>query len=112
MREVLGDRQPGVGGGVLGDEADPAELGGAVAGTPPSTSMVPDVGASNPTARWSRVVLPAPLGPTRPTTLPSGMASAQSRSAQRRPYRLPSPFVSIDGGHATPSAKQLRTAVR
>ena len=33
----------------------------------PATSMVPLVGRSSPRARRSRVVLPAPLAPTRPT---------------------------------------------
>ena len=33
-------------------------------------------------------------------------------SAHLRPYCLPSPCVSMRRGHATPSAKQLRNAVR
>src|ERR1700721_2120449 len=37
--------------------------------------MVPALGASRPTARWRSVVLPAPLGPTRPTTWPEGAAA-------------------------------------
>ena len=74
--------------------------------------MVPVLGASSPTASCSSVVLPAPFGPTSPTTLPSGMVRVQSWSAHFRPYCLPSPFVSMTVGHATPSAKKLRTAVR
>src|SRR6266496_3397386 len=84
---MVGNAQPGVGGAVLGDEADLGQLrrvgGGAAA----------EVGASSPTARCSSVVLPAPLGPTSPTTRPAGMARVQSVSAQRRPYRLPSSWA-------------------
>ena len=52
----------------------------------------PRVGASSPTARRSSVVLPAPFGPTSPTTRPAGTASVQSDSAHRRRYRLPRPL--------------------
>jgi hypothetical protein len=55
-----------------------------LAGGAPSTRTSPALGASSPTARCSRVVLPAPLGPTRATTRPSGIATEQSRSAQLR----------------------------
>ena len=48
-----------------------------------------------PVARLSRVVFPAPLGPTSPTTCPAGTDSVQSVSAHRRRYRLPSPSVSM-----------------
>ncbi len=43
----------------------------------------------------SRVVLPAPFGPTRATIWPPGMSSVQSRSAQVRRYRLPSAVDSM-----------------
>src|SRR5215469_15993130 len=62
-------------------------------GRPPRTSIVPVVGASMPTARFSRVVFPAPLEPTSPTACPAGTLSVQSVSAQRCPYRLPSPWA-------------------
>ncbi|MCW2933959.1 MAG: hypothetical protein JWM19_4921 [Actinomycetia bacterium] len=68
---------------------------GPLAGGMPRTLMVPAVGVSSPTAMCSRVVLPAPLGPTSPTTRPAGMASVQSRSAQLRAYRLPRPLASM-----------------
>ena len=82
--EVIGDRQRRVGRRVLRDEADAGELCAPAAGRPPSTSIVPAVGASSPTARCRRVVLPAPFGPTSPTTRPAGISSVQSVSAQRR----------------------------
>ncbi len=40
--------------------------------------MEPSVGAIRPTARLSSVVLPAPFGPTRPTTFSRGMSNVQS----------------------------------
>jgi hypothetical protein len=46
--------------------------------------MVPSVGSMRPVSRFSSVDLPAPLWPTSATTLPAGMASVQSRSAQER----------------------------
>src|SRR3954471_2608890 len=67
---------------------------GLEAGGAPRTSIVPEVGASSPTARLSRVLLPAPFGPTRPTTRPLGIESVQSVSAWRRPYFLERPLAS------------------
>ena len=61
-----------------------ASWAASAAGRPPHTSMVPAVGASSPTARLSRVVLPAPLGPTSPVTCPAGISRVQSDSAHRR----------------------------
>jgi hypothetical protein len=81
--EVLGGGEVAVQGGVLGDEADLL----ASPGVPeawPSTRTVPVVGASRPTARWSRVVLPAPLGPTRAAMRPCGTVRVQSCRAQLR----------------------------
>src|SRR6266498_684795 len=57
-------------------------------GVPPSTRIAPAVGGSRPTISCSRVVLPAPFGPTRPTIAPSGTASVQSRSAPPSPVPL------------------------
>src|ERR1700722_11116023 len=59
------------------------------AGRRPHTSIVPDVGRSRPAARLSSVLLPAPFGPTSPTTRPAGTSIVQSDSAHRRPYLLP-----------------------
>jgi hypothetical protein len=47
--EVIGDREPGVGGGVLGDEADAGELVGRRPGRPPSTEIDPALGPRRPT---------------------------------------------------------------
>lgn len=62
-----------------------ASCSGPAAGRSPSTRMLPAVGASWPTARFSSVLLPAPFGPTSPTTRPAGMSSVQSDSAHRCP---------------------------
>ena len=58
------------------------------------TLIDPALGESRPTARWRSVVLPAPFGPTSPTTLPAGIHRVQSWSAHLRPYCLPSPLAS------------------
>ena len=73
--------------------------------------MVPDVGASNPTASCNMVVLPAPFGPTRPTTLSAGIDSVQSWRAQRRPYSCQDPS-SEERQSCHTFAKALRMAVR
>ena len=52
---------------------------------PPSTVTPPADGAVRPTARFSRVLLPAPFGPTSAVTRPAGTCSVHSRSAQVRP---------------------------
>src|SRR5580658_4895761 len=72
----------------------PSSAAGDPAGRPPSTVTTPADGAARPTARFSRVVLPAPFGPTSAVTCPAGMASVHSRSAQVLPYRLPRPLAS------------------
>ena len=62
----------------------------------------PVVGASIPQASFSRVVLPAPLGPTRPTTWPGGTSSVQSTSAWRRPVATTSaPATTAPAASAT-----------
>ena len=81
---------------------------------------MPDVGSRSPTTNWRRVVLPAPFGPTSPTTLPAGMERVQFWSAHLRPKRFVSAVVSTaafmrlaaENVHATPSEKWLRYAVR
>ena len=98
--QVVGDRQPGVGRGVLGDEPDPGQLRpGRGAGGRRGPRSCPQVGASRPTARLSRVVLPAPFGPTRPTTRARPGCSACSRSAP------------TGAGTACPGPRPRRTAV-
>ena len=91
--QVVRDRQRRVGGVSWATKPTRPSCAGLSAGRPPSTAIVPAVGSNRPTARCSSVVLPAPFGPTSPTTFPAGIESVQSRSAQRRPYCLPSPLV-------------------
>ncbi len=83
--QVASDGEPRVDRRVLGDEADPGELrrgaGRALAQDPD----LPEVGSSSPAASCSRVVLPAPFGPTSPVTRPAGTVTVQSASARRRP---------------------------
>ena len=53
----------------------------------PSTTIVPDRGASRPLATLSTVDLPAPLGPTRQTTVPAGTFTVRPRrTSAARPY--------------------------
>ena len=62
-----------------------ASWSGVVPGRPPRTEIDPALGCRRPTESWSSVVLPAPFGPTSPTTLPAGMASVHSESAHLWP---------------------------
>lgn len=59
----------------------------------PSTSAVPLVGRQRPRSNWIVVVLPAPLGPTKPLTTPAGRSISTESTASRGPKRLVSPLV-------------------
>jgi hypothetical protein len=65
--------------------AMPSSASGDPGRVPPRTVTAPAVGAVRPTARFSKVLLPAPFGPTSAATWPSGMASVHSRSAHVLP---------------------------
>ena len=104
-REVVGHAQPGVRRGVLADVADLGALGVAAgrAGAEHLDLARPTASAC-PTARLRKVLLPAPLGPTSPTTRPAGTSRVQSESAHLRPYFLPRPAGLQHGAHAVSSA--------
>ena len=57
-------------------------------GSRPSTRISPPSGTCRPTRQRSAVVLPAPLRPSRPTTLPFGIASVSPASASTLPNRF------------------------
>ena len=57
-------------------------------GSRPSTRTWPLSGTCSPTRQRSAVVLPAPLRPSRPTTLPFGIASVNPASAVTLPNRF------------------------
>jgi hypothetical protein len=84
--EQVGDGEALVERVVLGNEPDPGERGGGVgAGGLAEHPHAPSVGVSSPATSWSRVVLPAPLGPTSAMMRPCGTARVQSRRAHSRP---------------------------
>ncbi len=58
-----------------------ASCSDVVPGLPPQTVSDPVSARRSPTASWSSVLLPAPLGPTSPTALPAGTESVHSDSA-------------------------------
>ena len=89
--QVVGDGQVGVRRGVLGDEPDLGELGRVLRGRRPQHLDGSRARGEQPAARRISVVLPAPFGPTSPTTRPAGNRRVQSDSAHRRRYRLPRP---------------------
>ena len=78
---------------------------------PPSTSIVPAVGASIPTARFSSVLLPAPFGPTSPTTRPGRDLQRAVRERPAPPVALAQPVGPQDGGHATSCWTARKVAV-
>src|SRR6266545_4113383 len=57
----------------------------------PSTVMAPASGLSRPAIRRSRVVLPAPSGPTRPVISPGTISAVTPSSAVLAPKRLTTP---------------------
>ena len=58
-----------------------------VTGSRPATRIVPESGASRAASMRSRVVLPAPLGPTSPVTEPPGTDMSSWRTAGARPKK-------------------------
>src|SRR5207247_5432299 len=54
----------------------------------PATSAEPEGGRTRPRTIRMVVVLPAPLGPRKPVTVPHGTAQLSPRTAWTRPYRL------------------------
>src|SRR5262252_1995655 len=60
---------------------------GALARSSPSTSACPEDGGNTPARMRNVVVLPAPLGPRKPTTSPRSTRSETSRMAAR-PHHL------------------------
>src|SRR3546814_3868317 len=64
---------------------------GSAASGRPSSRTRPASGSSNPTSRRSRVDLPAPFGPSRPTMLPPSSDTDTSRTAARPPSRFVTP---------------------
>src|SRR5690606_28760878 len=61
----------------------------------PSTVAVPRVGPTRPSTIRSVVDLPAPFGPRKPVTCPSGAVKVRSRTTHWSRYRLPSSRTSI-----------------
>ena len=81
-----------VDGRLLRGDPDPAaDLVGLAATSKPATQAWPSVGIDRVVSMRIAVVLPAPLWPSRPSTVPGATSRSSPRSAQRSPNRLPSP---------------------
>src|SRR5579859_127155 len=61
----------------------------------PLMAAAPDDGTTRPASMRTVVVLPAPLGPSRPKISPSPTVKFRSRTASTAPKRLPRPCTSI-----------------
>jgi hypothetical protein len=70
----------------------------------PSTVAVPLSGRSSVVSTRTAVVLPAPLGPSSPSTVPRGTARSIPASASTAPYRFMTP--------STTTARSVGPAVR
>ena len=66
----------------------------------------------SPASSRSSVVLPAPLAPTRPQTLPSGISNVLSCSAHLRAEPLAQSRDLHRGGHAIASSPAARSSAR
>jgi len=88
--EVIGDRQPGVDRRVWARNPILASCAGPGRGRPPSTSIVPAVGAKQPGGRFSSVVFPARSGRPGPRPARPGH-SACSQPAPTAPVPLAQP---------------------
>jgi len=70
--------------------------------------MSPSVGREIPVSMLKMVVLPAPLGPIRPTISPSSRWRLKSETALRPPKEMERPVTSSSIGQASPWAAALR----
>ena len=87
--QLLGDGAVRAGAAALADVADPAADGGGVgARSWPATVAVPAVGVSSVVSIRSVVVLPAPLGPRKPTSSPGPTSRSTPRTASTDPRRV------------------------
>lgn len=68
---------------------------GWATGSSPAMRMVPESGARRAASMSSRVVLPTPLGPTRPVTLPEGTARLSCWTAGNRPKKRDTSVTSM-----------------
>ena len=73
---------------------------------------VPVVGRASVVRMRIAVVLPAPLWPSRPRTVPAGTWRSRSRSAHRSSKRLPSPSATIPLGDVFVRCMMLSYIVR
>ena len=99
QREVLGDGQRGIDPAVVGNPADaqprPAVRRPLVQ-LDPSNVVDPCTCLCSPMMQRSRVVLPAPLRPTRVTTSPGATSMLTSESTRASPYQAETPATSSD----------------
>src|ERR1700730_17771330 len=70
---------------------------GSATGSRPKTRTLPACALSKPRTCLISVVLPAPLAPTRPKTMPRGMVMLTSSSAAFTPKRRVSALTSTTG---------------
>ena len=69
----------------------------------PATWAEPPSGMASVVRIRTAVVLPAPFGPSTPSTVPRGAARSSPASATVSPKRLVSPLASIIGSGVMPS---------
>src|SRR6476660_5462487 len=77
----------------------------------PSKPMLPSVCRCSPMTERSRVVLPAPLRPTRVTTSPGATSMLTSVSTRASPYQAESADTSSMRGDDCPSKEFVRAVV-
>ena len=99
QREVLAAGEVLVDRGVLAGEADaaPAPAAGPSRTSTPSTRAVPPSGRSSVVSMRTTVVLPAPLGPSRPSTVPSGTSNETPFTASTSPKHFTRSSATIAG---------------
>src|SRR3712207_4826203 len=78
----------------------------------PATRALPASGTRSVVRMRTVVVLPAPLGPSRPSTVPAGTSRSPPESAWTAPKDLRRPLASMTGASATTDHASARTGVR
>ena len=106
--QVIGDREPGVGRGVLGDEADAGELVRRRAGTPTEDGDRPGARLEEADGELEQRGLAGAVRPDEPDDLAGGDGERALRERPLVAVALAEAVRLEDGGHATSSAEEDR----
>src|SRR6266571_3732463 len=108
---MVGDAQPGVGGAVLGDEADPGQLRRVGGGAAAEHLDAARGRRQQPDGQMQQRGLAGPVGADQPDDPPGGDVKETVRQRPTSPVPLAEPLGLYDGSHAMSSSAAVRKVV-